>query len=243
MNKPVDAALLPAVSRSERRKRERPDTVIPQADLMANAAIARITGGISPAAIGNAYADWLTHLAMSPAKRVDMFSSGWRCMRDMLLAARSVRKEGEVAAIIDRRFADPAWQRWPYNWFAAAFLHNEQWWGEAAHGVRGVSRHHADVVEFTIRQWLDYCAPSNFVATNPVVLDETLKSGGSNLIFGLQRMLQDWEKNSPGTKLPADDNYKVGVNVAITKGRVVYRNRLMELIQYAPATREVRREP
>jgi len=245
MNAPVDAGLRSGQSDSEAMAPSATTEVkaIPQSDLMANAAIARVTGGISPASVWGAYADWLTHLTMSPAKRLELASSAWRHWRDLTLAMRGNEGKTSPEAPADKRFADPAWQRWPYNWLAAAFQQNEQWWGEASRNVRGVSRHHADVVEFTTRQWLDFFAPSNFMASNPAVLDATMKSGGANLLFGLQRMFQDWERNCPGGGAPVDDAYRVGVDVAITPGKVVYRNRLMELIQYEPAGGKVHARP
>jgi polyhydroxyalkanoate synthase len=248
MNSPVDAALLATVPDGKDVPAEgsgkASSTTIPQADLMADTAIARVTGGISPAAVGNAYVDWLTHLAMSPARRSELVNRAAQRCRHMLLP-RYDASSAVADSAGDKRFADPAWQRWPYNWLVAAFTQTEQWWGEASHGVRGVSRHHADVVDFTTRQWLDFFAPSNFVATNPVVLDETLKSGGANLVYGTQRMLHDWERNCPGSTVvdDDDDDYRVGVNVAVTPGKVVYRNRLMELIQYEPACEKVHERP
>ncbi|HEX8956038.1 MAG TPA: alpha/beta fold hydrolase [Burkholderiaceae bacterium] len=219
------------------------EQIIPLADLMANAALVRLTGGISPAALGNAYSDWLTHLAMSPAKRIDLLNSALHRWRELLLSTRGGKSASNPLVVTDKRFADPAWQRWPYNFLTAAFTQQEQWWSEASRGVRGVSRHHEDVVDFTTRQFLDFFAPSNFIASNPVVLDETVKSGGTNLLFGLQRMLQDWEKNCPGNKACVDERYQVGVKVAVTAGKVVYRNRLMELIQYEPVGERVHARP
>ena len=212
------------------------------ADLMANAAIARVTGGISPAALGNAFADWLAHLVLSPAKRAALISSAWQRAGQLVLSSSTgPQQDNPVAA--DKRFADALWQRWPYNTWVAAFLHTEQWWQEASRATRGVSQHHADVVDFTTRQWLDMYAPSNFMVTNPVVLDKTIRSGGANLLAGMQRMVHDWQKNLAGQAAPIDDQYQVGVNMAITPGKVVFRNRLMELIEYTPVTPNVYARP
>ncbi len=252
MNSPIEAALLPTVSTApasgaaatpQDAAGALPDTAIGKGDLLANAAIARATGGISPAAVGNAYADWLAHLAMSPTRQAELLNSAWRRLRHAGLDAARNPEQQAAQNTGDKRFADPAWQRWPYNLLVAAFTQNEQWWGEAARGVRGVSRHHADVVDFTTRQWLDFFAPSNFVATNPVVLDETMKSGGANLVYGMQRMFHDWEKHCPGSGIADESGFRVGVNVAVTPGKVVYRNRLMELIQYQPAGEKVHARP
>ena len=244
MNPAVKKARVPELQNTENNPRsgdQASSGSIMPADLMANSAIARITGGISPAAVGNAFADWLAHLAMSPAKRTELVSSAWRRAGQLALSSYSELQPDSVA--VDKRFADPLWQRWPYNAYVAAFLQNEQWWQEAARGTRGVSQHHADVIDFTTRQWLDMCAPSNFIATNPVVQDKTVMSGGANLLAGMQRMLQDWQKNFAGDAAPIDDTYQVGVNMAVTPGKVVFRNRLMELIQYTPVTPDVYARP
>jgi len=99
------------------------------------------------------------------------------------------------------------------------------------------------MVKFGARQVLDMFAPSNFVPTNPELLKRTLESGGHNLFVGLQHMLEDWERTVSGKKPVGSEAYEVGQQVAASPGKVVFRNRLIELIQYAPATAEVRPEP
>jgi polyhydroxyalkanoate synthase len=98
-------------------------------------------------------------------------------------------------------------------------------------------------VAFVTRQMLDVFAPSNFLLTNPVALEKTLKSGGANLVRGWANFLQDIERVTGAKKPAGAEAYEVGRDVAVTPGRVVYRNRLIELIQYSPATNTVRPEP
>ena len=86
-------------------------------------------------------------------------------------------------------------------------------------------------------------SPSNFLPTNPEVLQHTLREGGGNLVRGWQNFVQDWERAISGKKPVGAENFVVGRDVAVTPGKVVYRNRLIELIQYAPATDKVRPEP
>ncbi|MDX1430945.1 MAG: alpha/beta fold hydrolase, partial [Gammaproteobacteria bacterium] len=113
----------------------------------------------------------------------------------------------------------------------------------ATTGVRGVSRHHENVVEFSARQVLDLFSPSNFLLTNPELLEITAREGGANLLRGALNWVEDWERAVAGRPPVGADAFRVGQDVAVTPGKVVYRNRLIELIQYAPTTESVYREP
>ena len=223
-------------------------------DLLLNAWLGKFTGGISPAALGNAYADWLSHLALAPSKQLTLLQEAWkkiaRWQQYALQSALQPAQSGSAGAPPciaplpqDRRFEDPAWQRWPYNLAYQGFLLQQQWWHRATTGVRGVSPHHEDVVTFTVRQWLDMLAPSNFMLTNPVVQQTTLASGGTNLANGAQHLADDLRRVAMGAHAPDQRSYKAGENVAVTPGKVVYRNDLIELLQYAPATASVHATP
>ncbi|HEU4819350.1 PHA/PHB synthase family protein [Janthinobacterium sp.] len=219
-------------------------------DLLLNAWLGKFTGGISPAALGNAYADWLSHLALAPSKQQALLQEAWKKIgRWQQYAVQSALPGAPSAAPCiaplpqDRRFEDPAWQRWPYNLVYQGFLLQQQWWHRATTGVRGVAPHHEDVVTFTVRQWLDMLAPSNFMLTNPVVQQATLESGGANLARGMAHAAEDWQRAAMGAHAPDARRYKVGVNMAVTPGKVVYRNDLIELIQYAPTTAQVHATP
>ena len=109
--------------------------------------------------------------------------------------------------------------------------------------MRGVTKQHENVVAFAGRQIMDMVSPSNFIATNPELLERTLAEGGANLGRGLQNFAEDWERAAGGKPPAGSEAYEVGRNVAITPGKVVYRNRLIELLQYAPVTGKVRPEP
>lgn len=219
-------------------------------DLLLNAWLGKFTGGISPAALGNAYADWLSHLALAPSKQHTLLQEAWKKIARWQQYALQCALPGSGAAQPciaplpqDRRFDDPAWQRWPYNLVYQGFLLQQQWWHRATTGVRGVSPHHADVVTFTVRQWLDMLAPSNFLLTNPVVQQATVASGGASLARGMAHLADDWQRAAMGAHAPDQRSYKAGGNVAVTPGKVVYRNDLIELIQYAPATGSVHAAP
>ena len=223
-------------------------------DRSVHAATARLTGGMSPAALAGAYMDWALHLAAAPGKQ-------------MRLVEKAVRKSARLAAYAancaasglqgsarpgarcieplpqDKRFTDPAWQSWPFNLIHQAFLLQQQWWHNATTGVRGVSAKHENQVQFTTRQLLDVFSPSNFPFTNPEVIERTLQERGMNLARGLQNAIEDGQRALTGGKPPGAEQFVPGSTVAVTPGKVVYRNRLIELIQYEPATEKVRPEP
>jgi len=118
----------------------------------------------------------------------------------------------------------------------------ERWWDQAA-AVHGVSDRHQALIAFIARQMLDIIAPSNFIATNPDILEQTVKTQGTNLAKGAVNAVDDWFRLVSG-KSPSDtENFKVGVDVAASKGKVVARTRLAEIIQYSPATTKVHSEP
>ena len=218
-------------------------------DRSLHAALARFTLGLSPAALAAAYLDWAVHLMAAPGKRLQLVEKTARkATRFSSYAWHEALQPGRTPAVIeplpqDRRFTGEAWQHWPFNLLYQGFLLQQQWWHNATSDVRGVTAHHEAMVKFGARQLLDMFAPSNFVPTNPELLKRTLESGGHNLFVGLQHMLEDWERAVSGKKPVGSEAYEVGRQVAATPGKVVFRNRLIELIQYAPATAEVRPEP
>ncbi|WJR78206.1 alpha/beta fold hydrolase [Bradyrhizobium sp. NP1] len=225
-----------------------PDSAFQTIDRSTHAAIARWTGGLSPAAILLAFADWQLHLAASPGKQLALthqafvdtlrFAEAW-VPRHPEFQPWSVVK----AAPNDHRFADPDWELPAFNMMAQAFLLGEQWWHSATSGVHGLARPNAAIVDFALRQLLDTAAPSNFPLTNPEVLRTIMESGGGNFVSGLHNWLEDCKALFAGGKPGAASDFVIGKTVAATKGKVVYRNELIELIQYAPTTAVVRPEP
>jgi polyhydroxyalkanoate synthase len=218
-------------------------------DRSLHATIARYTAGISPAALAQAYLDWSTHLAASPGKRLQLVDKATRkAIRFANYARRCAMRGGDGEFCIeplphDKRFAGEEWQRWPYNFIHQSFLLQQQWWHNATTGIRGLSRQHEATVEFAARQFLDMVSPSNFLLTNPEVLRRTISQGGTNLVSGFQNLLEDWERAISGKKPVGSEQFVIARDVAVTPGKVVFRNRLIELIQYAPTTDKVRPEP
>jgi polyhydroxyalkanoate synthase len=217
-------------------------------DRMLHAGLARYTAGISPAAVGLAFTDWWMHLAGSPGKQAQLAQSAWSKATRLALTAARRASGAECEPCIapergDKRFKDEAWCAAPFDLFSQSFLLGQQWWQEATTGVRGVSRHHEAVVSFAARQLLDVVSPSNFLATNPQLLQETQQQGGVNLYQGWLNAMEDAERRIAGRGPAGTEAFRPGETLAITPGRVVYRNQLIELIQYSPTTAEVHPEP
>jgi len=212
-----------------------------------HAMLARLAGGISPVALSLAFIDWASHLAAAPRQQMEIAQDALRSANKFYQTAIHCLSPGqEPWSLIepqpqDRRFTAPEWESPPFNLLAQAFLLKEQWWHEATTGVRGVAPRNEAVVEFTVRQLLDMLAPSNFALTNPEVLQKAFRSGGENFVFGWQNWLSDWMRLLPAGK-PASD-FIVGKTVATSPGKVVFRNELIELIQYYPSTGKVHPEP
>ena len=230
---------------AESRDKADPPTSV---DRLLHASMARFTLGLAPSAFWLAYSDWAIHFWESPGKRQQLAEKAVRKAVRFSTYLSNIASDPRRPPCIeplpqDRRFVGEAWQRWPFNVIYQAFLLNQQWWHGAMTGVAGVSPHHEQVVAFTTRQLLDTVSPVNFVATNPEVLAATVREGGQNLVRGVMNFWADWERAVGGKPPIGAENFAPGEQVAVTKGEVVYRNRLIELIQYAPTTTDVQAEP
>ena len=146
----------------------------------------------------------------------------------------------------DRRFRDDAWEENAvFDFIKQSYLLTADWMQRTVAGVEGLDDKTAAKVEFYTRQFVDAMAPTNFVATNPEVLRATVESGGENLVRGLDNLLRDIERGDGEVKITMTDMdaFVVGEDVAATPGEVIFRNDMMELIQYAPTTEKVHRRP
>jgi polyhydroxyalkanoate synthase len=218
-------------------------------DRLLQSMLGRMTLGVSPASVGLAYFDWALHMALAPGKQQELTEKAMRKTVRFLLHAAQVAREGNAVPPCieplpqDRRFLDPEWRQAPFSLMYQWFLLGQQWLHNATNEVSGVSHHHEQVVSFLGRQVLDAVSPSNFIATNPVLLRRTMETGGANLAQGFFNWLQDWERAIAGRPAAGSEAYSPGREVAVTPGEVIYRNKLMELIQYKPTTEQVQAEP
>ncbi|TAK78886.1 MAG: alpha/beta fold hydrolase, partial [Gammaproteobacteria bacterium] len=213
------------------------------------AGIARLTGGISPAALLLAFFDWRSHLLIHPAKQLELMTlfqdNFWQGMQRYLchLSGDTSEEHTALSQPQDKRFKDQDWQKFPYSFIYQSFLSMQNWWHAAATNVHGVSQHHEEVVDFTIRQILDMLSPSNSPFTNPEIQRAASEQKGENFVRGGENFLDDLRRYQSDEPPAGAENFVIGKNIAVTKGKVIYRNRLIELIQYAPKTDKVYAEP
>ena len=233
-----------------------PSAADPDADLAASidgrahALWAQAWSSLSPESVALAWFDWASHLATSPGKCVELARLGGEQAQALAEFVRQCCVAGPTQArasieppVQDRRFGEPPWCCWPFSLWHQAFLLTQQWWESATTGVWGVERHHEKVVGFCARQWLDVFSPGNHLLTNPVALKRTVDEGGANLVRGYANLQENIRRRLAGLPPVGAEDFQVGRDVAATPGKVVLRNRLMELIQYSPRTRTVRPEP
>lgn len=212
-------------------------------------AFSKFTGGISPAALMLAFYDWYFHLMIHPAKQLELLklaNENGTFLFNQFVGHLSGDATGEYSLLPlpqDKRFTGKSWQQFPYTFYYETFLQMQNWWHVATTNVRGVSQHHQDVVDFSLRQFVDMISPSNYLLTNPEILEATKEQKGENLLRGFENFLEDQRRQFAGEPPVGADHFVVGENLAISPGKVIYRNQLIELIQYAPATEEVYAEP
>jgi polyhydroxyalkanoate synthase subunit PhaC len=219
-------------------------------DRRLRAALGRATGSLSAGSALLAAGDWGINLVVSPGKQFELALlaleyAGQIARYDIecLLAGPGETRRHVKPPARDRRFEDEAWLHWPYNVLHQSFLLYEQWWDAATRGVLGVERKHENLVSFAARQWLDLASPGNNLFTNPVAMQRTFAERGLNLLRGGQNLLADVQRLAAGMPPPGAEDFVVGRHVAATPGKVVLTNRLMEVIQYSPATAEMCPEP
>lgn len=211
--------------------------------------VGRLTGGISPASLMLAFLDWYFHLIIHPTKQVELLNQWetnyWHLVNQYINHITG-EHTGEYCALSipkDKRFVHSSWQQFPYSYIYETFLMVQNWWHNATTNVRGVSAHHQEVVDFTVRQILDMLSPSNSPWLNPEVQQATMLEYGFNFIKGLENLADDFKRYQFYEPPEGSENFIIGKNVAVTHGKVIYRNNLMELIQYKPLTEDVYAEP
>ncbi|MDJ0826797.1 MAG: alpha/beta fold hydrolase [Rhodobacter sp.] len=247
---PKSPAAEPARSQLPAKRPEPPLRDRPYRDLdrSLHAALARLTGGLSPHAIAEAWADWALHLSRAPGRQMELAEhAGRNAFELMSYAARATADATAEKPFkprkYDHRFSHEDWNTLPFAFWQQGFLAVQDWWEEATQRLSGQRQDEADRTSFLARQALDTVSPSNFPWLNPEILAATLEARGKNLADGAVHFLQDAVQTATQAHKPAPEGYVIGKDLACTPGKVVYRNDIFELIQYAPQTDKVHPEP
>ena len=206
---------------------------------------------LEPGVVSKTYRTLWQHMLADPARLVQAQVSLWQDYA-RLWEATARRMAGEEADPVaapepgDRRFTGDAWTENPvFDHIRQSYLLASKFMLSTVRETEGLDAHTARKADFYTRQFIDALAPTNFAATNPEVVRRTVETGGENLVQGLENMLEDLERGQGRLRIRMTDldKFKLGENVAVTPGKVVLENDLMQLIQYAPATDVVRKRP
>src|SRR5689334_707709 len=204
-----------------------------------------------PLNIGRAFMEMTTRLMANPARLMQAQLGFWQDYVTLWqnTTRRIMGMETEPVidpAATDRRFRDDAWkENEVFDFIKQSYLLSARYVQDVVAHVDGLDPRTAQRVDFYARQFIDAMSPSNFLLTNPEVLRKTAETGGENLLKGLNNLLSDLEqgKGKLHIKMTDMDAFKVGENIGVSPGKVVYQNDLMQLIQYAPATETVLKRP
>jgi polyhydroxyalkanoate synthase len=205
-----------------------------------------------PLNIGGAFLEMTTRLMANPATLVQAQLGFWQDYLTLWQnTARRMMGQPDPEPVIsedprDRRFKDDAWrENEVFDFIKQSYLLSARYFQNVVGGVDGLDQKTAQKVDFYTRQFVDAMSPSNFLMTNPEVLRKTAETGGENLLKGLSHLLADLErgKGQLRIRMTDDSKFRVGENIAVTPGKVVYQNDLMQLIQYAPTTEKVLKRP
>jgi polyhydroxyalkanoate synthase subunit PhaC len=205
----------------------------------------------SPLAIGAAFFEMTARMMSDPSRLVQAQLSLWNDY--MTLWQRTAQRflGGNPEPMIeplrgDRRFRDAAWNdNTLFDFIKQSYLLTARWLHRIVRDAEGIDERTARKVDFYTRQFVDALAPSNFLMTNPEALRATIESRGENLLNGLKNLLDDLDRGKGRLSIRMTDMaaFHIGQNIAVTPGKVVYQNDLIQLIQYAPTTETVQRRP
>ncbi|WP_042239124.1 PHA/PHB synthase family protein [Legionella oakridgensis] len=188
----------------------------------------------------------LAALLKNPEKLWQMQIAYWQDALGLLQEQLKYWLEGKAMPIEDKRFLSEEWVNNPFfNLLSQQYLLANEHLNSLLEHLDYGDKRLAKRVQFFARQYLDALSPDNFLQTNPQIIAETIQSHGKNLLYGLDNFLTDIEAGSARLimKMTDMEAFKVGVNLAITPGKVIFRNELMELIQYTPQTQKVKSVP
>ncbi len=197
-----------------------------------------------------AAAAYVAEMMTNPAKIIEQQVGYWGKALEHFAEANKAMADGMRApdddGPDDRRFKNELWRSHPYfNFVKRQYQMNAEAIRGAVSGMQGLEPTDKRRVEFFAQQMIDMASPSNFLATNPDALQRALETEGQSLVRGLENLVRDVEENDGDLLVTLTDKeaFKVGGNLASTEGAVVFRNRMIELIQFAPRTERARETP
>jgi polyhydroxyalkanoate synthase subunit PhaC len=201
--------------------------------------------------IGTAFLEMTARMMADPSRLVQAQLSLWNDYLTLWQRTAQRFLGGDAQPMIepsagDRRFRDAAWtENTLFDFIKQSYLLTARWMQSTVRDVEGIDERTARKVDFYTRQFVDALAPSNFLMTNPEALRATIETKGENLLDGLKNLLDDLErgKGHLAIKMTDMEAFRIGENIAVTPGKVVYQNDLMQLLQYEPATENVKRRP
>lgn len=194
---------------------------------------------------------YMAEVMNNPAKIIEHQVSYWGKALKHYVEAQHLLAKGKLEAPADstpsdRRFSNPLWDTHPYfNFIKQQYLFSAEAMETAIAGLDHLDTREKKRLDYFARQIVDMMSPTNFLGTNPDALERAVETDGDSLVKGLENLVRDLEANSGDllVTLADKDAFKVGENIGTTPGAVVYRNRMMELIQYAPTTDKVHKTP
>ncbi|MGR3713140.1 MAG: class I poly(R)-hydroxyalkanoic acid synthase [Shimia sp.] len=201
--------------------------------------------------LANAAAAYWSAMTDNPGKVLESQLELWSKSVKHFVEAQHLLMQGKFAAPqddtpTDRRFSHPMWQTNPYfNFIKQQYMLNKQAVESAVNELEGLSVKERQRVEYFSKQIIDMMAPTNFLGTNPAALERAMETDGQSLIDGLENLIDDLEANNGEllVKLADEDAFEIGRNIATAPGKVVYRNRMFELLQFSPSTETVHDVP
>ena len=208
------------------------------------AQLAAVTGGLALDDYAQAWWDWYLNIAQTPGKQTAIAQTAFEGLVDnFTFAMRASTGQPVAPAADDKRFSSEAWNQWPFNVLARGYVNWEHAVQQATSNLPGLSPRSADLVAFASRQALEAASPANYLLANPELLEVTRVQSGQNLVAGFKNWLEDIDATLKHKPPAGSEAFKVGENVAVTPGKIVYRNELIEVIQYSATTRSVHAEP
>ncbi len=208
------------------------------------AQLAALSGGIAPDDYAQAWWDWYLNLAAQPDRQTHLMHSAYeRTLDSWQFFARAAAGEPLAPGHESLGFSHAAWNQWPFNAYARAYANWASWWQQALEPPHGANAAALARANFAGRMLLEAASPANFLHTNPELLQRTAAESGRNLIRGLKHWLDDAKRAVAGGRVPGTEEFEVGQHLAVTPGKVVFRNHLIELLQYSPQTPNVYAEP